>query len=80
MPAPTTDLVLRGDVEATSWSVFYLRDGHVIRPRSPSTDPEDVMVARELIVCPRRASTRPGSPTTNEDLMETTGADCDAPS
>lgn len=61
-------LVLRGEVEAPSWSVFYVNDGHV-NAAFAVDNPEDVMVARELIsarveVDPARLAD------TNEDLME----------
>lgn len=65
---PTDDLVVRGDVETPSWSAFYVRDGYV-NAAFAVDNPEDVMVARELIAS--RAAVDPDRlADTNADLME----------
>ncbi|WP_341228958.1 NAD(P)/FAD-dependent oxidoreductase [Nocardioides salarius] len=46
--APTDQVVIRGDIGEPSWSAFYLRDGG-IRAAFAVDNPEDIMVARELI-------------------------------
>ncbi|NPC96839.1 NAD(P)/FAD-dependent oxidoreductase [Nocardioides sp. zg-DK7169] len=42
------DIVLRGSTEADSWTAFFLRDG-VLRAAFAVDNPEDIMVARELV-------------------------------
>jgi 3-phenylpropionate/trans-cinnamate dioxygenase ferredoxin reductase component len=67
--SPEDELHIRGDVEAQSWSAFFVRDG-LVRAAFAMNAAEDVMAARELIGMQMEVPTHLLTDT-NTDLVET---------